>query len=716
MSIPTPVIKQRLTNEDLYKKALNEKGVTSLQAKIIANRDLPEGTDIHGFMNPSLSNIPPVSMLKDIQKAGNRIADAIIAEEDICLACDFDVDGISSAAVMYKAIVDLFGYNKPNKVTVCISNRMKEGYGFNAGVVERILMKDPIPSLVVTADQGSSNQAEIKQFIDETRRIASERKTKTQRITREADVIVSDHHEIPTSGGPESAYAFVNPQRLDDEYPDKTICGCTVAMFVMASVRQALIKKGHLDSSAPTIKPLMAYSTAATISDCVSMASQINRAIVRHGLNEINNETLPAWKAMKELCITDETQPVLAESIGFGLGPMINACSRTGGDGLNAVRYYLAETDADAQRYLSFLTVDNDIRKGIEKRLVEEAVEKSIKLVEQGFYSLVIPLKNGHHGIHGIAASRIVERFGRPTIILSPKQTHKEILEKPEVEQLLGFRLDLTKLEDFYDVPNSNSFITHTVEKGYQKKKKYTFFKETIVSMSGSGRSIDGLGEDQKGQLNLLGCMIEANEKESIKIKEENEKKNPVVEPDPKKKTTKKQRDELAKQKREADVNNKMFLGFGGHHMAAGMGLQIGKVKNLKNGIEEAVRSKIDKTELYPKVWTDGEIPDGYEINEAFVDEIGKLEPYGRQFDYPTFTIEAEVINLEIKGKNADTGIFELKFRDKRYKGVFFKYTINAASNFVAAGGTYRFVVAAKFNYFRKRRTVQLMISHAEEI
>lgn len=671
MKLPKPVIKKRLKNEELFNKAIAE-GASILQATIIANRDIPEGTDIQGFMNPSLNNLPDIGQMQDIKKAGNRIADAIIEGEQLCLACDFDVDGISSAAVMYKALVDLFGYDR-TKVEVCISNRMKEGYGLNDQVIDRILEKDPIPTLVITADQGSANEAQVKRYIEETKKIMKRRGSK-KRIDRVGEVIISDHHEIPTTGGPESAYAFVNPQRHDDTFPDKTICGCTVAMFLMASARAALIKKGYLTKDAPTIKPLMAYSTAATISDCVSMASQINRAIVRHGLDEINNETLPAWRAMKELCVRESIEPVRAESIAFGLGPMINACSRTGGDGLNAVRYYLADTYDDAKKYLSFLQVDNDIRKDIEKRLVEEAMEKSAELIEKGFYSLVIPIKNGHHGIHGIAASRIVERFGRPTIILSPKATHKEIITKEQAEELTGEMINLKNVKDFYSIPKSYSFVSHEVKTGKNRKKEFVFYKETIVVMSGSGRSIDGLGEDQKGQLNLLACMIQAHEREDV------------------------------------------FLGFGGHHMAAGMGLNADKIMKLRKGIEEAVRERVDESELYPKIWTDGKIPDGYTLDESFIDEIATLEPYGRQFDYPSFTIEAEVAELNICGKNEDTGRFSINYQNKLFTGMWFKFVLNPFHKEIAVGNKYRFVVSPKFNYFRGKRTVQLMIMHAEHI
>lgn len=663
--LPTPRITQRITNKKLYKEAI-EAGATPLQALIIANRNIPEGTDINGFMNPSLDHIPNIGLLKDIQKAGNRIADAIIDKEVIALACDFDVDGISSAAVMYKALVDLFNVS-PYLVNVCISNRMIEGYGFSEKVVKRISELNPMPTLVITADQGSANDAEVSLYIEKTKKELVKRGHK--RIERIADVIISDHHEIPKNGGPKEAYAFVNPQRPDDNFPDKTICGCTVAMFVMAATRAALIKKKYLTKDSPTIKPLMAYSTAATISDCVSMASEINRAIVRQGLEEINGETLPAWSTMKNKFIKQKGQPVTAESIAFGLGPMINACSRTGGDGLNAVRYYLSETLEEAERFLSFLEVDNTLRKDIEKRLVNEATDKAIQLIYKDYHSLVIPLKNGHHGIHGIAASRLVERFGRPTIILSPKETIKEEITKEEAEALIGKKINMSKLEDFYDIPKSYSFVSYAKEER-KKKSVLVFYKETITVMSGSGRSIDGLNDDHKGDLNLLQCMIDAND------------------------------------------NHNVFLGFGGHHMAAGMGLKVDKLLDLRKGIEEAVKEKITMEQLYPKIWTDGAIPNGYNIDDQLMDEISGLEPYGRQFDYPAFTIRATIQNLKIYSDDVTAG-FELIYNGQVCKGTWFKYTLTELHSVLMAGHTCDFVVEPKYNYFNGKRTIQFMIKHA---
>ncbi len=652
MTLPIPVVRNRILNKKIYDEA-RKNGYTHLQALIVANREIPEGTDLNGFMNPDFAHIPNIGLLTDIHKGGERIADAIANNEIIGLVCDFDVDGISSAAVMYKALVDLFKA-EPTNIKVFISNRMKEGYGFSFKVLERILDTDPVPTLLITADQGSADGERVTKYLEEM---------KKRKIS--GDVIISDHHEIPKSGGPKDAYAFINPQRKDSKFPDRTICGCTVALFLMAATRHKLIKKGILEDDGKGIRELVAYSTAATIADCVSMASETNRAIVTQGLKEINAATIPAWKQMRQFT-KDEKEELKAESIAFGLGPRVNACSRTGGDGLNAVKYYLSDNDLDAERYLAYLNSDNDKRKDIEKRLVEEATVIAKKLVSDGHLSLVIFNKNGHHGIHGIAASRLVERFGRPTIMLSPKEVIKEDISKEKAEKLLNIKI--VKFQDFYDLPN-NQFIS-----AEQDKKEVKYQLNTITVVSGSARSIDGLGEDQKEMLSILECMIDVQDK------------------------------------------YKVFHGFGGHCMAAGMALDYEKIGILRQGIEETVREKVRREYVYPKVLTDGDLPHGTRINLSLVDEIGKLEPYGRQFDYPTFTINAKIIDEEVKGTNKDTGIFSIEIDGTTYKAVWFKYSLSPMFKTFRKQQYYRMIIEIKDKWFQGRRDIQIMIRHAEPI
>lgn len=649
MSLPEPIVKNRITNEKLF-KAAKEKGYTELQALIIANREIPAGTDLEGFMNPSFSHIPNIGLLADIHLAGERIADAVINNEVIGLVCDFDVDGTSSAAVMYKALVDLFGA-EPNNIIIFISNRMTEGYGFSFKVLDRILERDPIPTLLITADQGSADQDRVVKYLEEM----ATRKLK-------GDVIVSDHHEIPKSGGPTAAYAFVNPQREDSKFPDRTICGCTVALFLMAATRQKLIKKGVLKDDGIGLRDLVAYSTAATIADCVSMASETNRAIVTQGLAEINAGSLPAWRQMAKFK-KDPLELLKADSIGFGLGPRINACSRTGGDGLNAVRYYLADNDFDAERYLEYLNSDNEVRKEIEKRLVEESTQVAMQMVDKGYLSLVIFNKNGHHGIHGIAASRLVERFGRPVIMLSPKEVDKREISKIEAEGLIGTKI--ITFNEFIDLPE-DQFIT-----AIKDKKEIKYYLNTIKVVSGSARSIDGLGVNQKEYLSILECLIDVQDK------------------------------------------SKIFLGFGGHCMAAGMALNYNNIKELRKNIEISVRSKVRKEDIYPKILTDGRLPIGTRITTDLIDEIGRLEPYGRQFDYPTFTIDGRIINFELKGAQKDTGIFDLSIDGVSYKAVWFKFNLHYLFGTIRPNRNYRMIIEIRDNWYNGNRKPQLMIRHA---
>lgn len=655
--LPKPVIQERITDKAIYDAAI-EAGLSELQAKIIANRQLPKGTDIHGFINPSLEKMPKISLLKDIKIAGERIAEAVINEEVIGLVCDFDVDGTSSAAVMYKALVDLFKM-PAYKVKVFISNRMKEGYGFSDQVLDRILDTDPIPSLLITADQGSANGAQVTRYVDYM-------KSKKKK----GDVIVSDHHEIPKSGGPHDAIAFVNPQQKDDQYPDKTICGCTVALFLMASARNELIKSGHLNAQETSLRDLIAYSTAATIADCVSMASQTNRAIVKQGLQEINDGKLPAWKQMKQF-VRDEKEPIKEDTIGFGLGPRINACSRTGGDGLNAVRYYLSDNDQDAERYLEYLHVDNNIRKDIEQKLLKEATRQAISLTEQGYRSIVFFLKDGHHGIHGIVASRICERFGRPVIALSPKDVEQIEITQEEAEILLGTSLKNQKIKDYYDLPD-NAYISVDIPK--KQKQKPKFFHNKIMTIGGSARSIDGLGDDQKGMLSILECLIETQDKYNV------------------------------------------FNGFGGHTMAAGMNLPYENIETLRKGVEEAVCARVKQNEVYPKVWSDGQLPRDKKIDLNLVDELNQLEPYGRQFDYPSFTVRGKIIEKEIRGEKKDTGLFKLMINKNIYKGIWFKFTSNAMHNHVTINKEYDLVIQVKENYFKGEKQCQIQILHAQPV
>ena len=649
-------IKKRLTDKVLYQSAIAS-GYTKLQSMIIANRSLPSGTDLDGFRNPKISDIPDIALMKDVLKAANRVADAVMNNEKVGLVCDFDVDGTSSAAVLY-LLLSKFGLSN-DRIKIFIPNRMTEGYGFSSSVLDRILLEDPPPTLLITADQGSADGDRVDAYL------AFMKKKKY----KNADVIITDHHGIPEDGGPKNAIAFVNPQQKKCKFPDKTICGCTVALFLMTAVRSELIKRGHItEIDAPSFKDSIAFSTAATISDCVSMASMTNRAIVTQGLHDINNGITPAWRQMRKF-VRDPREFIKAESIAFGLGPRINACSRTGGDGLNAIRFYLSDSDSEAERFFDLLTSNNDERKEIEKHLVEQATIKAENLVDGGYTSLVILLKDGHHGIHGIAASRIVEKFGKPTIIFSPRLVDRIPITKIEAEAKLNRKIP-NKFEPFYDL--DGAFFIERIKE--TRKEKEQFILCEIITVSGSARSVDGLGKDQKGFLDIRDCLNSVQSKQKI------------------------------------------LDGFGGHEMAAGMSLKYKNVPYFRELLEEQVRARVDKKQLQPKFWTDGYLPAGTIINKEFLDEINELQPYGRQFDYPSFTVDAKIVRVNIVGERKDTGQMVLNIDNVIYNGIWFKFTLSDCYETLKIGDNFRMVVNITENWFRGAMTPQIQIIHAEKI
>src|SRR5699024_1800444 len=298
-----------------------------------------------------------------------RIARAVMAGETIALVTDHDVDGVTSHAVLIETLTRWFGV-PPERVASFIGHRLKEGYGLSDPVAERIVSTRPRPSVVITADCGSSDE-------DRIARLAG----------AGMDVIVTDHHEmmrVRDEQGqlqevpPPSALAVVNPARADSQYGDRQICGVMVTWLTLCAARTCLIEARHLHEDTPSLGALLDYVALGTVADCVSLAqSSNNRAVVRRGLDLMNGRALPdnrkraCWRAADH-CFNDPNQ-VSAQDLAFGLGPRINACGRLS-DAFAGLRFLLAKTQPEAVKALGELEALNDERKAIGKDLAEVAM------------------------------------------------------------------------------------------------------------------------------------------------------------------------------------------------------------------------------------------------------------------------------------------------------------------------------------------------------
>jgi len=346
------------------------------------------------LVSPKLSAIADPGTIPSMALAVERIIRAILQGERIALACDHDMDGTASAAVLWTALVDFFGV-QADRVTVVTSHRLTEGYGISEPVVARI--ESFGATLVISADKGSSDEPRIATL-----------------AAKGIDVVVTDHHVIPQAGPPQSAYAVVNPSRLDAEY-DRHVCGAGVAFLVMAKVRSALLERGAF-AQLPPLTSLLDYVAVATIADCVSLspgASLINRAFIRRGLDQVRSRCRPCWQIFAQ----EQTGEIDAETIAFRLVPAIAAAGRL--DWAEAgFRFLISKSKEEATLYWSELKRENTERQTIERRLRHEAFPRA-SLVEGP--AIVLFFEDGHSGVHGITASRVVEAFGKPCAIFAPK-------------------------------------------------------------------------------------------------------------------------------------------------------------------------------------------------------------------------------------------------------------------------------------------------------
>jgi len=393
---------------------LTANGYHPIAAQVLVARC---GADAASLAAPALAGLSSPDSLPDIAGASERLAQAVIAGETIGLVTDHDVDGVTSHAVLIETFTRWFGVPS-ERLRSYIGHRLKDGYGLSDPVVDRILDDAPSPTVIVTADCGSSDEPRIARLAQAGRA-----------------VIVTDHHELGFAENdegdlvdtpPPSAHAVVNPARSDSDYDDKLICGAMVTWLTMCATRAWLIKVGAIPAKTPSLSALLDYVALGTVADCVSLgASPNNRAVVRRGLAMIERAERPCWRAAQAL--TGKTHGLSAQDLAFGIGPRINARGRLS-EAMAGVRFLLSETDEEAENLAGQLDEENQERKRIERELTEVAVLEAELALERGEKGLAIWLAGGHPGVHGIVASRVLERFGRPVVCLSPHAKDPDLI------------------------------------------------------------------------------------------------------------------------------------------------------------------------------------------------------------------------------------------------------------------------------------------------
>ena len=369
--------------------------IHSVVATLLVNRKITTAAAADKFLNPSMKQIRAPFAIKDMERATARIARAVRDHERILIFGDYDVDGVTATAGLLQFFKQIGA-----EATHYIPHRIEEGYGLKRQHINDGAVINGI-NLIITADCGSSSHD-------------------AARAAKEAgvDLIITDHHEI--SSDLPDACAVINPNRHDCSAGFRHLSGVGVAFCVMICLRKHLRDSGFWkNNSEPNLAHFCDLVALGTVADMVPMIDE-NRVFSKIGLDIMKSGRRTGIRALCEASGTDHTT-INAEDIAFRIAPRLNAAGRV--DHADIAVTLLGATDLNAASHAAATLNDlNHQRRRIEKETllqVNAYLKKHPHITEQR--AIVVSKEGWHEGVLGIVASRLVERYGRPTVIISIK-------------------------------------------------------------------------------------------------------------------------------------------------------------------------------------------------------------------------------------------------------------------------------------------------------
>src|SRR5437870_3101006 len=401
----------KVADDGIVARQSEQLKVSLLLARLLVLRGLADLDSAKRYLSSSLrSDLPSPFMMADMEPAVERIIHAIKNQELIGVWGDYDVDGTTGASVLVSFLREIRA-----EPVYHVPHRVDEGYGLNTEGLKRL--RERGVGLVVTVDCGISNAREI----DAARDFG-------------LDVVVVDHHQPPDELPP--AVAVIDPHRRDCLFPDKGLCAAGLAFYLVIGLRARLREAGWFAQSGdPDIRRYLDIVTLGTIADMVPLKG-VNRTLIRRGLAELGTSTRPGLIALKEVAHIEGGE-ISAGQVGFQLGPRINAAGRVD-YGIKIVELLTTDSGEVALRIAKGLDEHNRERRVSESEVLEQALAQASANANGGDrYSLVLGGEGWHPGVLGIVASRIVERFYRPTVVIGFRDGHG----KGSARSIRGFHM-----------------------------------------------------------------------------------------------------------------------------------------------------------------------------------------------------------------------------------------------------------------------------------
>lgn len=431
----------------------SELNVPHIMAQILLRRGVKDLPTARKFFNPSIDQLYDPFLLRDMSDAVERLRRAVLSDEEILIYGDYDVDGITSVSFLYLLLKELGAH-----VSYYIPDRQEEGYGLSEQGIQEAKQRGV--SLIVTVDCGITGHPEIKAAAQAG-----------------IEVLVTDHHE-PGPTIP-NAVAVVDPKRRDCDYPFKQLAGVGVAY----KLAQGLLQRLGIDES--ILEKFVELVAIGTSADIVPLIDE-NRIFVKAGLEALNNSENVGLQALIRAAGLNGRE-IGTGQIVFIIAPRINAVGRMG-DAERAVQLLTTDDEAQAQHIANILERENQHRKNVDEEAFHEAIVQADGLFDPTNSNAIILHKDGWHtGVIGIVASRVVEKYYRPTILISVEDG----VGKGSARSIPGFDLyeALKQCEDLFI-----GFGGHKYAAGLTiSEEKIELFKERFQHIAAQSLSYESL-------------------------------------------------------------------------------------------------------------------------------------------------------------------------------------------------------------------------------
>ncbi len=437
--------------------------INPITAQVLINRGVKNELEAEAFLNPKLFDLPSPNLMKDMDKAVERLDAALKGNQKVAIYGDYDVDGVTSTSLFYKFLTGL-----GMEVVTYNPDRIDEGYGINTGAIDKLHKLKT--ELIISCDCGITAYDEVEY-------------AKTLGI----DFIITDHH-LPPLKVP-LAVAVLNPNQKGCSYPDKDITGVGVIFNFAIAFRRYLRDNEYFKDDEPNLGEFLDLVALGTVADCASVKNT-NRIFIKEGIKRMQQPKRVGVRALKEVSGIKGT--VSSFDIGFKLGPRINAAGRLDDPGV-AVELLIADDLKKAGQIAEKLNNENIKRQNIEKDILNEAaaiVDGSSEF--QKLSAIVLGSSGWHQGVIGIVASRLCEMYGKPTFLIA---IDKDGTGKGSGRSIDGVDLHriLTDNKDLFE-----AFGGHKMAAGITiKEEKIDLFRDVLseqvskLNLKNTGKKIE---------------------------------------------------------------------------------------------------------------------------------------------------------------------------------------------------------------------------------